>query len=150
MYKVSAALLALLFSSLSFSQSKEEELRTYSDSLAQLIVEKNEDAVFEQFASVLRSSYPRAELIDPLPLIGRKYGDILSLEYRQKIQGQTSFSGQRVSHMTYWYAVETANKVPRAFLLLKITLEKGRPCLVGIDFRQIVGPIPEFLEARKK
>jgi hypothetical protein len=142
--------IVVLFTYVGTVQAAEDAVRTYADSLAKLVVEDNQEPFYQEFAPSLRASYSREDLLRPLHLIRKNYGTIDSYDYRQRIKGQTSFSGRLVGHLTYCYAVETQPATPGAFLLVKVMEENGRLFIAGIDFNQIEGPIPSFLERKKK
>jgi hypothetical protein len=145
--------LGLMFALVGSSRADEadERVKQYADFLIKLVVEKNEDALYQEFAPAIRASYPRDELLRTLNLVWEKHGPILSHEYRQRIDGETRFlkAGRSVVHLAYWYAVRTRSEAPQAFLIVKVTPGTDRLYTSGFDFQQVVGALPSFLEPRQ-
>jgi hypothetical protein len=56
------------------AQTPGEPVRVYADSVVKLIVENDENALFEHFVPSIRSAYPRDLLVKPLSQIRKRHG----------------------------------------------------------------------------
>jgi hypothetical protein len=137
----------MLLSSLVFAAGQEADpVRTFADSMAQLIVAKQDDSLYEHMAPQVRRAYSREVLLAPLSLARSLFGDIQSFEYKQAMVGEMTVPGATIKTATIWYAVATSKYPTGRFLQIRVSYDAGQYYLAQYMVSQFVGDsIPEAL-----
>ena len=131
------------------AEPKVDPVRAFADSMAQLIVEKKDDALYEHIAPQVRNAYSRAVLLAPLTAVRSIYGDIESYEYKQAMVGSFVVPGATMKTATLWYAVATAKHPTGRFLQIRVSYDAGQYYLAQYTVSQIVGDsIPKALREK--
>jgi hypothetical protein len=148
MLRALIALSVMAYSLSAHSQTQVDSAKVYADSMAKAVVAEDEDALFNNFASVMRSTYSRADLLNPLTRIRNTFGSISKFEYRNATVGGRLVAGRTIRTATCWYSATTTKFPTGAFLKIEVTYDEGRFFLAGYSVDRFVGDdIPPELRA---
>jgi hypothetical protein len=141
----------LAYSFIAFGQIHTDPARLYADSMARAIVANDEQKLYDNFAPIMRNTYSRAELLNPLKRSREIFGDISRYEYRNATVGGELVGGRTIRTATCWYAATTTKFSTGPFLKVAVTYDHGRFYLAGYSVERFIGDhIPSGLQGSKK
>jgi hypothetical protein len=129
----------LAYSLASFGQAQSDPGRAYADSMARAVVANDGETLYGNFAPVMRNTYTRAELLNPLKQIRATFGSISTYEYRNTTVGGQVVAGSTIRSGTCWYAATTTKFPMGSFLKVTVTYDRGRYYLAGYSVDRFVG-----------
>jgi hypothetical protein len=119
--------------------------------MARAIVAKHEQKLYDNFAPIMRDTYSRAELLNPLKRSREMFGDISKYEYRNATVGGKLVGRRTIRTATCWYVATTTKFSTGPFLEVAVTYDHGRFYLAGYSVERFVGDhVPPGLQGSKK
>ena len=149
MFRALLAFSLLAYSAAAFGQSQSDPVRIYADSMARAIVANDAQTLYDNFAPIMRKTYSREELMNPLQRIRELFGGISKYENRNATVGGQVVAGRTIRTATCWYAAATTKYSTGPFLKVAVTYDNGRFYLAAYSVDRFVGNhIPPGLQGR--
>lgn len=126
--------------------SGDKELEKFAGSIAQAMVEKRDDYIYENFHPRIRADIEPERNQSALREMRGTYGDVIGFELRQKTVGIKTGIGDPIKIVTYWYAVNTSLAADNRFMKIEVAREGDRPSLASVAILEFAaGNVPPWM-----